>query len=334
MANAFLMRPCVSNRGPVSKFGSYMYDRGQAYVDRTGGSRYHLGVDVPMDQGTPLYGCGDGVVASVRATAKIGYIWVVAINYEVAGVGTVQVQTQHMSRIDVKVGDRVTVKTRIGLSGGTPGTMGAGNSQGAHCHIQVYVGLTLANPDEHLRSRTQTAGGGTETFPMPKPNRSREARMLVQRCTTGTNAGSIVAVTESGGVTPYDNVDHAINDALNWNPVEHPRRNATYFTIDLDEGQFNASILEAYRRQTTSVAAIDAAIGDEEILAAVKAAPNFTDDQIAQIAAALPAPSVDLSPVLAAIQNGDASVTAAMQEAIAVVKPGPFEGIITLTPKA
>jgi len=161
--NAALYRPCVSDRGPVDKFGTYMYDRGLAYVARTGGSRYHRGTDVPVAQGTPLYGSGTGRVVRIAQTQRVGYIWIVAVDYPMAGGGVVRVETQHMSRIDVSVGQEVTTRTRLGLSGGKRGTLGAGNSLGPHVHIQVYANGALVNPDDYLNSRSALGpdGGGS-----------------------------------------------------------------------------------------------------------------------------------------------------------------------------
>lgn len=154
--NTALYRATVSDRPPASAFGTYMYDRGPAWS----GSRYHLGVDTPVAQGTSVYASGTGRVVRVSRTPQIGYIWIIDIAYQVPG-GTVRVQTHHMSRIDVNVGDWVSLMTLIGLSGGARGTMGAGNSTGPHVHTQTYFNDSLVDPASVLNSRSQIAGGGT-----------------------------------------------------------------------------------------------------------------------------------------------------------------------------
>lgn len=163
--NGALYRATVSDRPPVNDFGTYMYDRGQAWVDQTHGNRYHLGKDTPVAQGTPVYASGTGLVVRVSKTPTIGYIWIVDIAYPMDGGGEVRVQTHHMSRIDVEVGNWVSLTTLTGLSGGKPGTMGAGNSQGPHVHTQTYFNGLLVDPDSVLNSRSQIAGGGVTPIP-------------------------------------------------------------------------------------------------------------------------------------------------------------------------
>ena len=51
----------------------------------------------------------------------------------------------HMSRIDVKVGQKLKAGTVLGLAGGQPGTWGAGNSTGSHLHYGHIINPKLEN---------------------------------------------------------------------------------------------------------------------------------------------------------------------------------------------
>ncbi|OGF22563.1 hypothetical protein A3D45_02600 [Candidatus Falkowbacteria bacterium RIFCSPHIGHO2_02_FULL_42_9] len=57
----------------------------------------------------------------------------------------------HLSRLDVQAGDQVNQGEIIGLSGGTPGTPGAGlYTNGAHLHFEVLLNGVSADPEKYL----------------------------------------------------------------------------------------------------------------------------------------------------------------------------------------
>lgn len=151
--NSALFRPCASNADPV-KGGSYLFDRGPNYAT---GPRYHQGLDVPIGVGTPLYASGEGTVVAASQTNTGAAGWYVTVDYRVAGF-VVRVTTMHHSQVNVRVGQKVTLSTVLGLSGGKKGAPGAGSSQGPHLHFEVTIGGVYQDPDKILNPRSSSAG--------------------------------------------------------------------------------------------------------------------------------------------------------------------------------
>jgi murein DD-endopeptidase MepM/ murein hydrolase activator NlpD len=114
---------------PAEITSPYGYRTHPVYGDR----RLHAGVDFRARQGTPVRPSGVGVVISTGQPSS-------------SRTGLVTVQHAfgwrsrylHLSRVDVRPGDVVTPSRPIGLSGGTPGTPGAGTSTGPHLHFELY----------------------------------------------------------------------------------------------------------------------------------------------------------------------------------------------------
>ncbi len=94
------------------------------------GSTDHKGIDIGIAQGTPLKAPFDGIVVS--AGQKGGYGGLVIIKH---GNGQ-ETRYAHLSQINVSAGDRIKAGQVFALSGGTPGTPGAGNTTGAHLHFE------------------------------------------------------------------------------------------------------------------------------------------------------------------------------------------------------
>ncbi len=91
----------------------------------------HSGVDMAVPQGTPVQAATAGYVAWARTARGYGnHVMIVHPN----GVATLYA---HMSRLDVTADQFVTRGQVIGLSGGMPGTPGAGFSTGPHVHFEV-----------------------------------------------------------------------------------------------------------------------------------------------------------------------------------------------------
>ena len=94
------------------------------------GSRWahrHTGQDFAVDSGTPVYAVGSGVVRIT--TCGDGFGNQVLVRH---GDGYFT-QYAHLSRIDVRRGQRVTAGQRIGLSGAT------GNVTGPHLHFEARI---------------------------------------------------------------------------------------------------------------------------------------------------------------------------------------------------
>lgn len=105
-----------------------------------GGTRLHAGMDWAGAYGTPIHASGDGVV--IHAGWQSGYGRLVKIQHEF-GVST---RYAHLSRINVKVGQRVSRGDRIGAMGNS------GRSTGTHLHYEVRVGDRPVNPQTYIRA--------------------------------------------------------------------------------------------------------------------------------------------------------------------------------------
>ena len=101
---------------------------------KTGGRRMHKGVDFAASSGTPLYATADGVVT--HSGWSSGYGRLVKIQHDFG----VETRYAHMSKLRVKVGQRVSRGQLIGDMGAS------GRVTGVHLHYEVRVGGKAVNP--------------------------------------------------------------------------------------------------------------------------------------------------------------------------------------------
>ncbi len=93
----------------------------------------HKAVDIAAPQGTPVRSAADGVVFLARDGGQWGYSYIL-IGHR-GGTATLY---GHISQINVTTGQDVSRGEIVGLSGGTPGTYGAGPmTTGPHLHVEV-----------------------------------------------------------------------------------------------------------------------------------------------------------------------------------------------------
>lgn len=122
---------------------------GGDYMDPAYGMGFpHTGIDLAAKQGTPLMAAGTGTIIVAHDSGGPGLSYV-AIDH---GNGLIT-KYLHMSAIHVNTGDVVNAGDIIGLSGGSPGTRGAGIfTTGAHLHFEVndYNGNPV-NPHNYLQ---------------------------------------------------------------------------------------------------------------------------------------------------------------------------------------
>ncbi|MFH2104616.1 MAG: M23 family metallopeptidase, partial [Parcubacteria group bacterium] len=105
----------------------------------------HYAIDVPTPQGTPMYAPADGYVVRYR-DAGYGYSYIMLMHAN--DLSTVY---GHTSASFVSAGQYVTEGQVIGLSGGTPGTKGAGlMTTGPHLHLEVRVNGVPVDPLRYL----------------------------------------------------------------------------------------------------------------------------------------------------------------------------------------
>jgi murein DD-endopeptidase MepM/ murein hydrolase activator NlpD len=109
------------------------------------GSSNHKGQDIGTPQGTPIIASAAGKVTVAGDVS--GYGGAVYIDH---GKGFTT-RYAHLSRIDVSIGDTVGQGDTIALSGGQPGTTGAGTSTGPHLHFEIRVNGVAQDPRNYVQ---------------------------------------------------------------------------------------------------------------------------------------------------------------------------------------
>jgi murein DD-endopeptidase MepM/ murein hydrolase activator NlpD len=104
----------------------------------TGQRRFHNGLDIGVDSGTPVLAPMEGTVAETGYSSGSGnYVYLVHHSGWSSLFG-------HLQTISVTRGQRVVVGTRLGFSGNT------GYSTGPHLHFSVFKNGRSANPANFL----------------------------------------------------------------------------------------------------------------------------------------------------------------------------------------
>lgn len=110
----------------------------------TGTQRLHAGIDIAVPVGTIVMAAKMGTV--IYAGEARGYGYVVYMRHE----DNVVTRYGHLSRIDVRAGQVMSIGGKIGLSGGAKGAVGAGDSTGPHLHFEVRPNDIAVNPRKYL----------------------------------------------------------------------------------------------------------------------------------------------------------------------------------------
>ncbi|MCH8741360.1 peptidoglycan DD-metalloendopeptidase family protein [Patescibacteria group bacterium] len=119
---------------PVSQIplaGSYFIFPTQGKISQ--GLHWYNAVDIANDCGNPIYAAAGGKVLSTKYGYNLGagnYIKILHPNGAVTFYG-------HLNSILIGSGQSVSQGQTIALTGGKPGTLGAGISTGCHLHFEV-----------------------------------------------------------------------------------------------------------------------------------------------------------------------------------------------------
>ncbi|MFK7881072.1 DUF5930 domain-containing protein [Roseobacter sp.] len=125
---------------PVKKAFRFTSEYGFRRDPKTGGRRMHRGVDFAAPAGTDLFATADGVV--IHAGWQSGYGRLVKIQHEFG----IETRYAHLSKIRVKVGQRVSRGEHIGDMGAS------GRVTGVHLHYEVRVGGKAVNPMIYIKA--------------------------------------------------------------------------------------------------------------------------------------------------------------------------------------
>jgi peptidoglycan hydrolase-like protein with peptidoglycan-binding domain len=99
------------------------------------GNRFHSGIDYPTQRGAPVGAAASGVVIYAGWAAG-GWGKLVTVAHA-SGVRTMYA---HLSRVAVRVGQRVATGQRVGRAGAS------GHASGPHLHFEVRVGGAAVDP--------------------------------------------------------------------------------------------------------------------------------------------------------------------------------------------
>jgi len=129
---------------PISSpFASpYRYDGSPRRTDRHGG--FHGGIDLSLDEGTPLLAVASGKVIAKGTGGRLEgiYLWLMHAPSDTGLPFWIYTKYQHLSdEPSLNEGDNVAVGQAIALSGKT-GTTGGfyGDAGYPHLHLSVYIG--------------------------------------------------------------------------------------------------------------------------------------------------------------------------------------------------
>lgn len=125
---------------PVKNAFRFTSGYGYRRDPKTGGRRMHSGVDFAAGNGTPLYATADGVVT--HAGWESGYGRLIKIQHEFG----IETRYAHLSKLRVKVGQRLSRGDRIGDMGAS------GRVTGVHLHYEVRVGGKAVNPMVYIKA--------------------------------------------------------------------------------------------------------------------------------------------------------------------------------------
>lgn len=113
-----------------------------------GASTDHNGIDIATPQGSPVYAVEDGTVSASWLDETYGG----GNSIRIAHADGLSSHYCHLSKRLVAKGETVTAGQPIALSGGSPGTEGAGVSTGPHLHFALKNNGIAFNPMDALKA--------------------------------------------------------------------------------------------------------------------------------------------------------------------------------------
>ncbi|PIZ75899.1 hypothetical protein COY05_02920 [Candidatus Peregrinibacteria bacterium CG_4_10_14_0_2_um_filter_38_24] len=143
ISNAPMLNPEGLSWPVLPKKGISAYFHDSAYAGTFGVA--HQAVDIPIYQGSPIHAPADGVVYKAKDNGY-GYSYIIVAHSN--GYSTVY---GHVSEILVQEGDQIVQGQILGLTGGMPGTQGAGYmTTGPHLHFELLKDGSHIDPLNYL----------------------------------------------------------------------------------------------------------------------------------------------------------------------------------------
>lgn len=125
-------------------------------------------VDIGLPPGTPTFAMVDGTVTTALKSNAIfnGTTGRCGNTVILQGIDGVRYTYCHLSAVTVRAGQDVQAGQQLGLTGGQPGTPGAGNTTGPHLHLSMKGGGRSLCPHPVLLAILQ----GTPINPLSAPS--------------------------------------------------------------------------------------------------------------------------------------------------------------------
>lgn len=123
--------------------GKITSDFGYRVAPMKGASTGHSGIDIGVPIGTPVKTIADGTVVAANGGMR-GYGNGVFVDYGIINGKHVVSEYGHLSKFEVKVGDKVKQGQVIAKSGNT------GTSTGPHLHLTIRENKELVDPKKYL----------------------------------------------------------------------------------------------------------------------------------------------------------------------------------------
>lgn len=130
--------------------------------------RMHKGLDIGLSVGTPLYAPIGGMLRVSREVGikdgkqvPKGWGLNITITTKNADGNSITVRFAHLSWSQWTIGTSINVKpgVLIAKSGGAPGYLNSGSSQGPHLHLEVLINNSFVDPKPFLSQYTLMKGG-------------------------------------------------------------------------------------------------------------------------------------------------------------------------------
>lgn len=125
----------IPNIKPLDKMDEISSHFGEMINPITKKKVNHTGIDVPAKEGTPIYATGSGVVKKAKASKKGWGTFISVVHNQ-----HYQTNYAHLSKLNVKEGDKVTKGDIIGYVGNT------GMSTGPHLHYEIIKDKKAVDP--------------------------------------------------------------------------------------------------------------------------------------------------------------------------------------------